>query len=108
MHPKFLYQVLALNNLLSVMSENKHVHLSKLATNKCKIFLTQGITGALLRHHTLWQKYIKFYENCFKYIKLKALPCCGTTDVMVGVLVFAIVSGAILVLLTNPATQYIL
>jgi hypothetical protein len=34
----------------------------------------------------------------------KALPCCGTTDLIVAVLVFAVVPEAILVLLTNPET----
>jgi hypothetical protein len=89
-----------------VTFENKHAHLSKLATNKT--CLTQGTTGALLRYHTLRQKYTKCYENCFKYIKVKALPCCGTTGLMVGVLVFAVVPCGMLVLLTNPATQYAL
>jgi len=46
-------------------------------------------------------------ENCLMYIKLKALPCCGTTGLTVGVLVFAMVLGATLVMLTKPATQYI-
>jgi hypothetical protein len=53
-------------------------------------------------------KYIRLYEKCVVYVKLKALPCCGITDLMAGVLVFATAPGAILVLLTNPATQYTL
>jgi hypothetical protein len=56
----------------------------------------------------LRQKYTQFYENCLKYIKPKALPCCGTTGLMVGVLEFAMVLGVTLVMLTKPATQYAL
>jgi len=90
------------------MFEDKYVHLLILATNKFNTCITQGINGAFLRYHTLRQKYIQFHENCLKYIKLKALPCCGTTDLTVGVLVFAMVLGATLVMLTKPATQYTL
>jgi len=84
------------------------VHLLILATKKFKICITQGINGAFPRYHTLRQKYTQFHEKCWKYVKLKALPCCGTTGLMVGVLVFAMVLGATLVMLTKPATQYTL
>ena len=56
-HPELLSQVLALKNLLSMTSEDKHVHLSELAIKKFKICLTQGINGATLRCHKLRLKY---------------------------------------------------
>jgi len=46
-----------LKDLLSVMFEDKHVHLLILATKKFNICITQGINGAFLRCHTLRQKY---------------------------------------------------
>jgi hypothetical protein len=49
---QFLFQVLALKNLLSLMSEDNHVHLLILATENFKICITQGINDAFLRYHT--------------------------------------------------------